>query len=969
MNGDMSLPASRLLSSELTNKVRERGIVVWLDSDNRYTDLADGLRQKFDFRYPVVSFKGSYLELMLALKQFGNGLHPEHLLVHLPGLNKETIKETPLFELYKAGTSFEKNLQTLVREAAVGRARPEEVEAFLSATSPLTLSAADQWLESLRADSRDQVSVYLDTVGLDDVILDIVSASPRLEPHLTKGADTILDHLAKHLGISAEWRHFVIPGGELNPHNLSLLVSSWLMAVEFVEDLKEPPVMPELQALAGLGPFGKECHRLVTRLRQQEPQKYTELVTEVQDLLVNERTSHHAAALGSIDTFRFEEATIRAAVLGAIERADWASAQTLATERTPERCFWVKHSLPLQRTWELLRLGANLGQDIVRTQDALKGCASLEEAVERYTQELAPIDRGHRLFEQRAHALLAPDLDDHDALLEARVAVRRAYRAWADAGSRVLFDLCRKHGALPDRSLRQRAIYQDVVQPLLDQGGRLAFILVDALRFEMAQALGDDLQKEKYRVSLSPRLAELPTITAVGMNALAPVERDGRLEPVLAKGNLTGFRSIEFVVSSPATRLRAISQRSLQDTAEDIELEDFQDLTLTQLKRRLSGKPPLIAVRSRELDTAGEHNLHLGSFDHSLALIKSALSLLAQAGVERFVIVSDHGFLLQDLTTESIPFGVSKRVPDRRHALLTQPSGMPDVLEIPLSDLEYELGPGTGPQYLVLRPDTAVWQTAEKIAPFAHGGNSLQERVIPVLILERPGPRGKTTSKYEVVARAEPGPLGRQKLKIAVRLQAQQSAALSFAVPRQITLALRVPGRPDVSVTLLDATPPALLGDGRLSVPPNREEATVEFMLEGPDPGKVRIEVYHPDAKEDVAPKTVEEFFEVVRDPKRGKVGTGSSTRPPSEPPPPAETPRAPEGQDWHASIADEGFRKAFVFIEQRRTINEAELETLLGNSRRVRAFSRAFDTLVLRVPFVVELGSVQGLKTYSRRD
>ncbi|MDQ2642183.1 MAG: hypothetical protein M3020_00085 [Myxococcota bacterium] len=115
--------ASARLAQELAKKVRDRGLVLWLDADRQYDAFVDALgRHELDFEYPVVGFRGSYLELMLALEPYGNGLYPEKVLVHLPRLNKETVKETPVFELYKAGTVFEKGLGTLVREAAVGSA-------------------------------------------------------------------------------------------------------------------------------------------------------------------------------------------------------------------------------------------------------------------------------------------------------------------------------------------------------------------------------------------------------------------------------------------------------------------------------------------------------------------------------------------------------------------------------------------------------------------------------------------------------------------------------------------------------------------------------------------------------------------------------------------------------------------------------------------------------------------------------
>src|SRR5690606_4201345 len=80
---------SRALAAELATKVRERGIVLWVDGDERYSRFVEGLGAgAVEFPYPVVAFRGSFLELMLALKAYGNGLRREHVLVHLGGLTK-----------------------------------------------------------------------------------------------------------------------------------------------------------------------------------------------------------------------------------------------------------------------------------------------------------------------------------------------------------------------------------------------------------------------------------------------------------------------------------------------------------------------------------------------------------------------------------------------------------------------------------------------------------------------------------------------------------------------------------------------------------------------------------------------------------------------------------------------------------------------------------------------------------------
>jgi hypothetical protein len=349
--------------------------------------------------------------------------------------------------------------------------------------------------------------------------------------------------------------------------------------------------------------------------------------------------------------------------------------------------------------------------------------------------------------------------------------------------------------------------------------------------------------------------------------------------------------------------------------------------------------------------------LHLPTFDQTLSQLRSAVSLLQQAGVEKFVIAADHGFLLQDPDAARHPFGSTKRSADRRHALTAAPSGMPGVLELSLAALDYET---ESPGYLVFREDTALWDAGTGRSPFVHGGNSLQERVIPVLLLERQGRRGKTTSKYEISAEPEVGRLGRQRLRLSVRLKRESPAALSFHAPKSIALSLRIPGRSDVQLTLLDASPPGELTDGRLLLPPNGEPTLVEFELEGETDEKLRVEVFHPDAVEEVEPKVVEGFFEVFRNRRL--------TTPPAGVPGPTAPVPGPAAE-WRELIEDPGFRAALVYIEERRSMNEAELGQVLGSARRVRMFALKFDELVARVPFTVEIAFISGLKTYLRKD
>jgi hypothetical protein len=973
-------PASDRLEAELARTIKQQGLVVWLDADGHYTDFAEKLGARAaqgEFPFPVLRFDGSFLELMLALENYGNGLYPEKVLIHMPGFNEQTIGETPLYELFKAGKRYRKALDTLVEEACVGIVRPEEGKRFRE-THP-TLQAADAFLAAAQAGEKDLFLIGLETYSPEALLSELFSSGSKLCRELEQAGHVrqFLEYLGRAVGLPASWPGFL--RADLNAGapaaEVRFALASWLMAVEFVTDLGEPPATAELLAVQALdGTLSQLCRKLIELVRAQFPDEYRALSGQFEDMLALERQGHQPEALGSIDTFRFEEGAVRGAALSALHLGKWATAARYATERKPEACFWVRQDKNRERTWELIQLAAEVGRELESSSKGLKGCTSLEEATNRYRDSLHHVDRCHRHFEQRFHHLHSTELEDEAGLRDARDKVRETYRKWADTLTADFAKLCSDVGPLPSPDLRQRAVYEQFVHPVIERGERVAFFMVDAMRFEMAEELKVFFEGRKYKVGLSARLAELPTVTEVGMNALSPVSAGGRLRPVIKGRDFCGFRSgDQFTVSSPADRVRAMETRSVGGQAINLELNEVTESSVTELKRRLRGKnsSPLIVVRSIDLDAAGEKGLGLPTFDRTLMQIREAVQRLQQLDVAHFVLASDHGFLLQDQTAQLIEY---KDGPKRRHVLSEQRSGMPDALEIPLSALDYDVD---SEAYLVFRRDTAIWKVKEKVAPFVHGGNSLQERVIPVLTLEKANKAGASSAHYEVVATALPAEAGRERLELQVRLQKQSSGLLSFAGPRRISLALRVVGR-DGSVLgalpqVVEVTPPGELEAGAIMVPPSADAATVVFSIEGESDEKVRIEVYHPDGTEKVTPKIVDGWFSMHRNRKLGRPSDSppaTSRRVPTQSDAGmAEQADAAARGDWTSGIEDEEFRKVFERIDSQESVNEQELHLLLKNARRVRTFARHFDELKMRVPFEVHIATVGGMKSYVKGD
>jgi hypothetical protein len=1005
-------PISIALEAELRQRVQQNGIVIWLDRDGHYSPLVDqlqALRAEGALPYAVHGFRGSHLALMLDLDAVAAGSDPPRLLVHLPGFTEDTVTQTPVLGLYRSGTRFWKALNTLIREAAAGQVPGEAIEAFV-ATEPETLAMADAWLQAqLQADGGGLYEQVRSTPVVA-MVEQLLSDGPLCRQLTSAEArDQFLRAVEATLGLPRNW-HRPAPqettassaSGDLGDaisnavmsalaqanisqatwesgrlatrqqrDDLAFILTSWALVVEYVHDLRRAPKGAAAEAAKTIpARLVTTCRELASHLRARHTAFYQRTADEAELLLSEERQLAKAEDLGRIDTFRFEENTVLEAALDALQQrqfssaAQWAAKRLSSDSKQQSDSFWLQQDPARHETWQLIAAAARLGEAIHHAGDLPPNLPSLQQAVERYVERGAAVDQAHRLLEQRRLTALTPQIPAFERLLVELDGLRQLWHQWANSWAIAFNALCKEHGFLPEPSLQQRHLFHEEVEPLLRnalnrESQRCAVFLVDALRYEMAIELFQQLQDTPAsNVQLKARLAELPTITAVGMNVLAPVVSQGRLSPSLSSsdgGSIQGIRAGEFLVTNPDTRLRAMQACTPGAKAQKISLEELINLKSETLRKKVD-QARLLMVHNKEIDDAGEKGVGLDVFARVLRDLRSAWHRLRSAGVRNFVITSDHGFLLLEGLAAAVQSHGTKATPSRRHVIRPHAVNHDGEVRVALTDLGYQGVEG----HLMMPMDTAVFATNQQDMRFVHGGNSLQERLIPVLIIEHREKPGGSTQQFRIEAQQGQGL--DDYLCLVIKVKTIDQLALAFGSRNRIELALQCPDDPELQVELAQARGQATVSEGLIKAPVG-ESFELFFRLRGSSQEKVRVEVFHPSATDQVTPCIPEARFLV----------SALSTAPqrPSEVPAPDPLPAPATTQDsgmqqWLEDLSEDGkIRQLFAHLATHGAITEPEVAAMLGSPRAARRFALQVDELASRAPFSVRVVVVGEVKRY----
>lgn len=422
--------------------------------------------------------------------------------------------------------------------------------------------------------------------------------------------------------------------------------------------------------------------------------------------------------LGERDTFPFEERTFLRIAIKSIIANDTDTARGVLARH--KNSVW-QASGDSQAQWELVRAGLCLVQSCDDYERQLpEASRSQAELLDFYLGGLCEVDRLQREFEQT----VTDFLDQHSLMHELVSQARARYRRVSEKVQSVFVRYLEISGWPPTGRMKNADVFDRVVADRLkERGRRIAYLMIDALRYELGVAL-EKMLAEDGSVELLTAYAQLPTITLVGMASLLPM---ASIDLALTlEGDVLIPKLARLPVGNVDQRMDSLKKR-FGDRFDEMLLNDF-----VRKKPKIAETVDLLVLRSREIDSQLENNPEstLGLIPGTLKMIRVALHKLRGMGFEEAVIVTDHGFFLNaQAEAGDVCVKPQGNWPVNAHDRMMLGEGSADGHSLVVNA-----------NRLGITGDFAKVAIPRSMAPYRsgylyfHGGASLAEAVVPVLV-------------------------------------------------------------------------------------------------------------------------------------------------------------------------------------------------------------------------------------------
>ena len=358
-----------------------------------------------------------------------------------------------------------------------------------------------------------------------------------------------------------------------------------------------------------------------------------------------------------------------------------------------------------RKEYQAIEAACRLRYELSEASEAIDAIATPEQGFELYRDRLYRVDQAYR------HVVAAWRQTEYDVP-----------ESWSIPGV-----------------LAQTEFYHRQVEPRIANGKKLAVIISDALRYEVAEEFSRTMAAEnRYSTELEAWCGVLPSYTQLGMAALLP---HGTLsfDPANHYGVLADGRS----TSGTDNRNAILSEHD----GRAILYRDFMELDRNQA-RDLVKSCSVLYIYHNSIDETGDAAVsERNTFDacqSAIADLVKAIKKLANANVSNMIVTADHGFLYQDHAVDNTEW------------LSEQPQG-DDVWEL---HNRFVIGRNLQPKsaFLTLSAEQlGMTLTGEQDAGltaqfpnsilrlrkpgsgvrYVHGGAALQEIVVPVVHINK----------------------------------------------------------------------------------------------------------------------------------------------------------------------------------------------------------------------------------------
>ncbi len=435
---------------------------------------------------------------------------------------------------------------------------------------------------------------------------------------------------------------------------------------------------------------------------------YIEKANEIEVQLSLAKEFKNETRLGEIVTFAFEDNTYFNHVVELLTKSELAQAEAII--KNNKENIWPQHDEERKKMWLLATHALKIGQ-LATTQ--IKYPKTDKEIVELYTSKLYQVDLLYRHFE----TTLSQIISTTDAIDSLSDLIKELYRKYVDQLQKAF------QGSVSQWPIEgidsNIKLFDKYVAPSLKGKKRIAYILVDALRYEIGKDLEQTLSKH-FTVKISPSCAFVPTVTKYAMAALVP-NAEKSLSLRVANGKLEAFLEDE-----PALNLEArrnYFKAKLGDRCEMISLDDLLD--------NLPSTTDVLVITTMEIDGAGE-NLNvttaLASIEQSIKNMVRGLMTLKKWGYDKIVIATDHGFMIYPnfQPGDNVKRPVGEWVLNKSRCV----AGKGNNTEHALSFSANTIGINSTVEQFQFLKNFAVY---EKNVQYFHEGISLQEAIVPII--------------------------------------------------------------------------------------------------------------------------------------------------------------------------------------------------------------------------------------------